>query len=106
MKQPIERTYSEEPKDLLFDDDYAGPRWTYGLSNRPLGSAQVPAKWIIFSDRPHPKYGHGTVDYSRELTPHEVYAFELELVKVTYPEPLDSLKRELDEAKGDGDDHE
>ena len=64
----------------LYDDTYAGPRWRYGLRYRPLGYAQVPNGWIIFSDRPHPAYHFGTVEYSRPLTTHEEEQFSLILL--------------------------
>jgi hypothetical protein len=64
-----------------YDDTSAGPRWTYGLTSRPLGSAQVPAGWIIGSDRPHPRYRFGTVDYAAPVPPEQAERFELELVR-------------------------
>lgn len=65
---------------MTFDDTYDGPRWTYGLSYRPLAYASVPAGWIIGSNRPHPAYHFGTVQYPRELTAAELDAFELQPV--------------------------
>jgi hypothetical protein len=62
---------------LLFNDTYHGARWTYGARYRPLHTANVPAGWIIGSDRAHPDYAYGTVDYPRELTPAEVRHYEL-----------------------------
>jgi hypothetical protein len=50
-------------KTLLFDDTYEGPRWTYGLSLRPFGYAQVPDGAIVFSLRTHPRYRYGTIQY-------------------------------------------
>jgi hypothetical protein len=62
---------------LLFDDEYTGPRWRYGLTFRPLASASVPAGWIIGSDRPHPDFRHGTADWPRALSAAELTTFEL-----------------------------
>jgi len=66
---------------ILFDDSYKGPRWTYGLTYRPLTGSHVPEGWIIFSDKKHPDFPFGTVDYPRPLTDHETFNFELTLVK-------------------------
>jgi hypothetical protein len=68
----------------LFDDTYLGPRWTYGLSHRPLGFFNQPKGYIIHSDRPHPKFMFGTVDYAFELTAEESAGFQLEHV-ADYP---------------------
>jgi hypothetical protein len=76
--------------DLLYDDTYRGPRYTYGLRYRPLGYAQVPPGWIIRSDRPHPEYPHGTVDYPRPLSPEEARGYELTLVAETAGGPPDA----------------
>lgn len=68
------------PTRTRFDDDYRGARWRYGLRYRPLASWNVPDGWIIGSDRPHPEYPHGTVDYPSRLGLGEVTAYELTLV--------------------------
>lgn len=70
----------------LFDTDYSGPRWRYGLRWRPLASWNVPDGWIIGSDRPHPEYPHGTADWPAPLGLGEVTAYELTLV-----EPLETV---------------
>jgi hypothetical protein len=67
--------YDDRP--LRYDDTYTGPRWVYGLSYRPLSSSNVPRDWILFSDRPHPNFRHGTVQYARQLTSGEIAAFQL-----------------------------
>ena len=64
-----------------YDDTYAGPRWTYGLTYRPLCSASVPDGWIVFSNRPHSDYPHGTIQYPHPLTAHQCAAYELVLVR-------------------------
>ncbi|MGE5610384.1 MAG: hypothetical protein ACM359_14110 [Bacillota bacterium] len=61
----------------LFNDTYKGPRWTYGLSHRPLGFFNQPKGYIIHSDRKHPRFMFGTVDYPFELPAEEVSAFQL-----------------------------
>lgn len=63
-----------------FDDTYRGKRYRYGLRYRPLASWNVPDGWIIGSDRPHPEYPFGTVDYASRLGLGEVTAYELTLV--------------------------
>lgn len=60
-----------------YDDTYTGPRWTYGLTYRPVRTGAVPAGWILFSNRPHADYPLGTVDYPRPLTAEEVKGYEL-----------------------------
>src|SRR5207245_5484967 len=64
---------------IIWSDEYIGDRWTYGLTYRPLiaGVANVPAGWLLGSDRPHPSFPFGTVQFPRPLTEREVQAFEL-----------------------------
>ena len=64
----------------LWDDTYTGPRYTYGLTYRPLGYAQVPAGWIIKSDRPHPDFRFGTIDYPFRLPDDVAARAELTLI--------------------------
>jgi hypothetical protein len=45
-----------------------------------VGYASVPPGWILRSDRRHPEYRYGTVDYPRRLTDRERRAYELEEV--------------------------
>lgn len=67
-------------KDLLFDDSYTGPRQAYGLKFRSLTYGNVPEGWIIFSDKKHPDYPFGTVDYPFELGEKAV-SMDMELIK-------------------------
>ena len=67
--------------ETLFDDTYTGPRWTYGLTYRPLASAQVPDGWILWSERNHPDFPHGTADYPFELSDRQVKSFELNFIE-------------------------
>ena len=60
-----------------FDDEYTGQRFTYGLTNRPVGAANIPDGWIINSDRTNANFRHGTIDYDRELTDAEIAGYEL-----------------------------
>lgn len=64
----------------LYDDTYVGPRFTYGMSLRPLQYGAQPNDFIVFSLRDHPKYRHGTIQYPRELTDEECRAYELTLI--------------------------
>jgi hypothetical protein len=64
-----------------FHDDYTGPRWTYGLRNRPLALGAAPRDYIIGSHGP--PWGRarwGTIQYSRPLTSSEIYDYELEAI--------------------------
>lgn len=63
--------------ETLYSDTYQGPRWVYGLRHRPLNASTVPPGWIVWSDRDHAAFAHGTVDYPRQLTVDEVAGFEL-----------------------------
>ena len=65
------------PNPMLFDDTYTGPRYRYGLTYRPPAYANIPAGWIVFSNRPDPRFRHGIIEYPRKLTDHEVEAYEL-----------------------------
>lgn len=68
--------------DILFDDEYKGPRWTYGLTYRPISIGTIPQGWIIDSQKDHPNFpSFGTIDYPKELTEKEVSSFELIEVK-------------------------
>jgi hypothetical protein len=66
-----------EKEKILFDDQYSGERYTYGLQYRPLGYGAVPPGWIIHSNREHPTFSYGTVDYPFKLTEHQIEAFQL-----------------------------
>ncbi len=61
----------------IWDDEHKGPRWRYGLQNRPVGYGTVPEGWLIQSDRTHFNFAHGTIDYPRPLTDDEARGYEL-----------------------------
>lgn len=65
------------PNPMLFDDKYTGTRYRYGLTYRPPAYANIPAGWIVFSNRTDPKFKFGTIDYPRQLTEHEIESYEL-----------------------------
>lgn len=63
-----------------FDDEYTGPRYKYGLRNRPFGIATAPKGAILMTYKPEDKEAgsrHGTVEYPFQLTKDEVASFEL-----------------------------
>jgi hypothetical protein len=66
---------------MIIDDEYQGPRWRYGLRNRPVMIGTVPRGRIVQSERPHPNFLYGTVDFPFELSAEDVYGYELELVE-------------------------
>lgn len=77
----LEEVLDEAIDDRVFSEDYTGPRWTYGLRNRPMGMGAQPKGFIIGSDGPPAgRARHGTIQYPRELTKDELYDFELELI--------------------------
>lgn len=61
----------------IYHDTYRGPRWRYGLRNRPVGYGSAPVGYIVWSDRRDPRFAHGTIDYPRELEPAEIEGYEL-----------------------------
>ena len=67
--------------DIVFDEDYTGPRYTYGMIYRPLQIGAQPKGYIIGSLREHPDYRHGTIQYPRQLSEDEIKSYELEEVK-------------------------
>lgn len=64
----------------IIDDEYTGPRWTYGLQYRPIVGAGVPKGFIVFSDRKDDRFRHGTVDYPFQLTEEQIEHAELVFV--------------------------
>ena len=64
----------------VFDDDYKGERFTYGLQYRPFDLGSIPRGFIIGTldqdnnERPHQ---FGTIQYPFELTDQQVKSFEL-----------------------------
>jgi hypothetical protein len=76
--------YRSDEMEILFDDKYNGPRWTYGLKYRSVSYGNVPAGWIVFSNREHPDFYFGTIDYPFDL---EELADSMELTLVGVSEP-------------------
>ncbi len=64
----------------IFDDEYSGPRYRYGLQYRPAAGAGIPKGYIVFSDRKHPAFQFGTIDYPTPLT--DAHAKQVDLVFV------------------------
>jgi hypothetical protein len=76
----------------VFNDTYTGPRWTYGMRNRPLSMGAAPKGYIIGSIG-GPAVGrarYGTIQYPRELTKEELYDFEMEAIAGSNPATDDS----------------
>ena len=61
----------------VFDEEYFGYRWRYGLDHRPPGIGCVPRGRVIGADRPHRDWPFGYVDYACELSAEDVAAYEL-----------------------------
>ncbi len=59
------------------NETYGGPRWTYGFQNRPPGYGHNPEGFISGSQKPHPSFNHGTIDYPHPLTHEEQESYEL-----------------------------
>ena len=75
----------------VYDDDYTGNRWQYGLTNRPPGGGAVPRGFIIGSHRNEntwsdshrnesTRFRHGTLEYPFALTEKEIEGYELTFV--------------------------
>lgn len=62
---------------MIYDDTYNGPRYRYGLTLRPLAMVHIPKDFILWSDRRHPEYPYGTVDYPVQLSADDVSAYSL-----------------------------
>lgn len=55
---------------IIYDDEYHGPRWRYGLTLRPAGNG-IPRGFIVFSNRIRgvdPRCAFGTIEYPFPLT--------------------------------------
>ena len=67
--------------ETYFDDDYTGPRFHYGMNNRPLSIGAQPKGFIVGSWRkPQAEkamFRWGVIAYPRPLTEKEIYDFEL-----------------------------
>ena len=88
-KSPVD--LAPESQERFFSDSYTGPRFTYGLRNRPLSIGTAPKGYIIGSDGPPiGRARHGTIQYPRELTKDEIYDFELEVMGNDGNSSLDS----------------
>lgn len=69
---------------LIFKEDYTGPVWVYGLTNRPAGFGATPDGRIVGGDSPKGEgnpFRWGTIEYARQLTKEEVEGYELVLFK-------------------------
>lgn len=68
--------------ERIFSEDYTGPRYTYGLRNRPLDIGTAPKGYIIGSNGPAVgRARNGTIQYPRQLTKDEIYDYELEVME-------------------------
>jgi hypothetical protein len=65
---------------FIYDDEYTGPRFVYGLQNRPPSVGAVPRGFIIGSHRPAEGFRHGTLDYTVRMTEEEAAGYELDFV--------------------------
>ena len=64
--------------DVFYEEEYTGPRYRYGMRNRPLMIGAQPKGWIVGSVKPHPDFkAFGTVDYPFALTQEDVDRYEL-----------------------------
>ena len=82
--------------NTLYDDEYTGPRYTYGFRLRPFGYAHQPRGFIHGSNKPHPLYRWGTLDYPAKLDEKDAYQFDLVLLE----EVLPTVENEFAKARG------
>lgn len=78
---------------ILYDDEFTGPRYRYGLHSRPLSPGAVPKGFIVHSDRPHPDFRHGTLDYPVKLPDDRADNFELVFIGEFDTEGYFNIKR-------------
>mgnify|MGYP001561317159 CR=1 FL=1 len=77
----------------LYDDEYTGPRWRYGITYRPVDLSGVPPGFIVGSHRPDQRFPRfGTIAYPRELSAREIKQFELTPSNVTVDVPVYQLE--------------
>ncbi len=67
--------------ETFYDEDYTGPRYTYGFRNRPAGIGCQPNGRIIGSGKQHKDFRHGTFDWPFELNEEQLYSYELTKVE-------------------------
>jgi len=68
------------PERPMWSDEYSGPRWTYGLTYRPVGYATVPKGFLLGSSKEHPDFRFGTIDYPFQID--AVTAHQMDLTEV------------------------
>lgn len=68
--------------NFIYHEDYTGPRYTYGLTIRPVARFNIPDGWIIGSQGKHEKYPrYGTIDYPFALTEEQTFHYDMKLVE-------------------------
>ena len=77
-----EEHYAEHGERFQYTEDWTGPRYKYGYTNRPFAMSHQPKGYIIGSvDElaiiPEKRVRWGTIEYPFQLSEHEVYSFEL-----------------------------
>ena len=65
----------------IFDDEYTGPRWTYGVTLRPAIRFAIPEHYICDSQREHPNFKYGTVDYPEPLSRWQLDHYDMIFVR-------------------------
>jgi len=66
----------------IFDDEYTGPRWTYGCTIRPAARFNIPEGYICDSQKEHPQFrSFGTVDYPIALTEEQLNHYDMVFIK-------------------------
>lgn len=66
---------------MINNETYKGSRYTYGFQNRPPGYAHNPPGVIYGSEREHPDFNYGTVDYPKDIG-QDAKRYELTLVSM------------------------
>ena len=78
----------------VYDEDYTGTRWQYGLRNRPPGGGAVPRGFIIGSHRnENGWFRHGTLDYPFALTEAQAEGYELTFIADFKSVPMPSEEK-------------
>lgn len=71
------RFYGE---NQIYSQTYTGSRYRYALLASPVKPGRVPCGYIINSDKPHPNYKFGTVEYPIKLDDTCLSMFEMHYI--------------------------
>ena len=77
-----------------YNDEYTGIRYRYGSHFRPHFTLYW-SFWVIWSDKPHPQFAHGTMDSTEWIEPERAKHWGLELVETINEKQKQAAKMEV-----------